>query len=68
MIELSFIVCLKTMMHLCDERSIYYLPDVGLLACMMQAQPQLAEWTAAHPELQVIRWTCQKSGARGLRA
>jgi len=55
MIELSFIVCLKTMMHLCDERSIYYLPDVGLLACMMQAQPQLAEWTAAHPELQVIR-------------
>ena len=50
MIELAFVVCMKTMMHLCEERSIAYLPDVSLMGCMMQAQPQLAEWAATHPE------------------
>jgi hypothetical protein len=68
MIELAFVACMKAMMHLCEERSIAYLPDVSLRGCMAQAQPQLAEWAAAHPDLQVTRWTCQRSGAHGMKA
>lgn len=59
MIELFFIACLTTAPTACEERSIAYLDDVGLMECMMQAQPQLAEWTEAHPNLRVARWSCR---------
>jgi hypothetical protein len=68
MIELAFVACLKTMMHLCEERTIAYLPDVSLMSCMIQAQPQLAAWSLMHPDLQITRWTCQVHDARGVKA
>jgi hypothetical protein len=68
MIELAFVVCLRTTPDLCEERRISYLPEVGLMACMMQAQPQLAQWQEIHPHLSVARWTCQFSGTRGTEA
>lgn len=68
MIELAFVVCLKTMMHLCEERSIAYLPEISLMGCMIGAQPQLAEWSLTHPELRITRWACQVQGSRGVKA
>jgi hypothetical protein len=68
MIELAFVACVKTMMHICEERSIAYLPDVSLMSCMMQAQPELARWSEAHPELQVTRWRCHHSDDRSIEA
>jgi hypothetical protein len=68
MIELVFVVCLRASPELCEERSISYLPEIGLMACMMQAQPQLAEWSAAHPELAIARWSCTTSERREVRA
>lgn len=68
MIELLFVVCLKTMPNACEERSLLTLQEVGLMSCMMLAQPQLAEWSLAHPDLQIKRWSCRNSDEREVRA
>ena len=68
MIELAFVVCLRTMPDLCEERSISYLPDVTIMTCMMQAQPQLAQWSEAHPNLTIARWACQSADSRAVKA
>jgi hypothetical protein len=68
MIELVFVVCLKTMPHLCEQRSLAYLEDMSLWSCMLQAQPQLAQWSEAHPTLQVARWSCQAADRRQVKA
>lgn len=68
MIELAFVVCLRTMPDQCEERRLSYLPDISLMTCMMQAQPQLAQWSEAHPNLTVARWTCQSADSRPVRA
>jgi hypothetical protein len=68
MIELAFVVCLRSLPVLCEERSMSYLPETTLMGCMMQAQPQLAEWSQQHPNLTVSRWTCQYADGRALKA
>jgi hypothetical protein len=68
MIELVFVVCLRTMPHLCEERSLAYVEDVSLMSCMMQAQPHLAQWSATNPNLQVTRWSCQNADRRPQKA
>jgi hypothetical protein len=68
MIELAFVVCLRAMPAECEERSMTYLPDATLMSCMMQAQPQLAQWSEQHPNMTVSRWSCQYSDARPVKA
>jgi hypothetical protein len=68
LIELVFVACLRTTPELCEERSIAYLPDMSLMTCMMQAQPELAQWSEAHPEHRVARWSCVTSDRREIRA
>jgi hypothetical protein len=68
MIELVFVVCLMTAPSECEERSLMTLPEVGLMKCMAQAQPQLAIWTQEHPNFRVARWFCRHSDAREQRA
>lgn len=68
MIELLFVVCLKTLPSACEERSLLSLEDTGLMTCMMQAQPQLAEWSVSHPNHRVVRWSCRNSSEREIRA
>lgn len=68
LIEFTFIVCLKISPDICEERSLAYLPEIGLTTCMMQAQPRLAEWLEMHPKLAIARWTCALAGARAVKA
>jgi hypothetical protein len=68
MIELVFVVCLRTMPHLCEERSLSYVEDISLMNCMMQAQPQLAQWSASNPDLEIARWRCQSADRRHVKA
>jgi hypothetical protein len=68
MIELLFVVCLRSMPDLGEERSIVYLAEVGIMACMVQSQPQLAEWSEAHPDLSIARWSCQFVDRRQVKA
>ncbi len=68
MIELVFVVCLKTMPHLCEQRSLSYLEDISMMTCMMQAQPQLAQWSESNPNLQISSWSCQSADRRHVKA
>ena len=38
------------------------------MACLMQAQPQIAAWAETHPGLRVARFTCRDSATRTTRA
>lgn len=58
MIELLFVACLSTAPDECREQSLLYT-DVTPMACMMGAQPQLAEWTNQHPGYTIERWKCR---------
>lgn len=58
MIELAFVACLVTSPQECNDYSILFT-EIGTMACMMGAQPELASWTEAHPNMTVARWTCR---------
>jgi hypothetical protein len=67
MIELIFVACLTLAPDACEEHSKVYMAEIGLMGCMVTAQAQLAEWTAARPRFRVVRWSCRwvdtRSGA-----
>lgn len=67
MIELVFLVCLKTLPDQCEERSLAYA-EINLSSCILQAQPHLAKWAETHPGLVVARWTCQTRERREIKA
>lgn len=68
MIELFFIACLASAPDVCEERTIAFVEPLTPLACMMGAQPRLAQWSLAHPKWQVARWRCQPVGYAGTPA
>ncbi len=68
MIELLFIVCLRTEPAACEERSLPALQEVGVQSCLAQAPPRIAAWSEAHPKLQVVRWTCRQADAHDIHA
>jgi len=58
-IELIFVACLKLAPDACEERSHIHMAEIGLMGCMVTAQAQLAEWASAHPQFDVVRWSCR---------
>jgi hypothetical protein len=60
MIELFFVTCLATAPQTCQERSLNNIENAGIMACMMQAQQQLAQWTNEHPNYRIARWSCRQ--------
>ena len=65
MLELAFMVCLRLAATECEERTIAMLPEVGIMGCMMQAQPELARWSEVHPNLTINRWSCRPANPLG---
>ncbi|MEZ5796594.1 MAG: hypothetical protein R3D63_03360 [Paracoccaceae bacterium] len=58
MIELAFIACLAAEPAACERKSLVFT-ETSAMACMMSAQPTLAEWIGTHPQWRVARWSCQ---------
>lgn len=58
MIELLFIACLSTAPDQCRERSLVFT-DISPMQCLMGAQPELAKWTAGHPNQEIKSWRCK---------
>lgn len=61
MIELLFVVCLKSAPLDCEERSLLYVETMSPKACLMQAEPELAQWMQTHPKWTISRWKCQSA-------
>ena len=68
MIELVLVVCLHALPDRCEERSIGLYPEISVMTCMMQAQPQIAVWSERNPQLKVARFTCRDSTTRVTKA
>ena len=68
MIELIFVACLRTDALRCEEQSQLFTAEIGIMGCMVTAQAHLAEWSAGHPELEVVRWSCRFAGTGSLGA
>lgn len=68
MIELLFVTCLATAPTDCRDRSLVYTEDVGMMACMLHGQAQIAQWAQQHPHEQVKGWKCRHTDMREVRA
>lgn len=64
MIALFFVACLKTLPTACEEHILPNVDDVSHMACMIQAQPQLAVWAELHPRYTVVHWSCRPENTR----
>jgi hypothetical protein len=58
MIELLFVACLASAPEDCRERSLVF-SDITPMQCLMGAQPELAKWTASHPQMEIRSWRCR---------
>lgn len=59
MIALVFVVCLQAEPHTCQERNLLFTDhQLTPMACLMNAQTRLAEWSATHPRWRIDRWQC----------
>ena len=58
MIELAFVVCLSAAPTTCENRALQFT-DLTPTACVMGAQPQLAQWVGEHPGWNIQRWSCR---------
>lgn len=61
MIALVFVVCLHQDPEVCQQRNLLFADrQLTPMACLMQAQTRLAEWSASHPRWQIEKWRCDR--------
>jgi len=63
-LELVFTVCAVANVNVCDEKYIPMQGDLRATACVMQAQPTLAQWAMANPNWTIMNWRCDSSTNR----
>jgi hypothetical protein len=61
-IEIMFVVCLSAEPTTCNTKGMQF-SDMSMMACMMCAQPLLAQWVEEHPGWEITRWACQPEGS-----
>ena len=68
MIELVFTACLAAAPAECRESSLTFAGDVTPMACLMNAQGELARWGEAHPKWRIACWRCRHAAHAAKRA
>jgi hypothetical protein len=58
-IELVMTVCTVANLNLCEDKRIKLEANISVMACMMTAQPTMAQWVAENPDWQIKRWACE---------
>ncbi len=59
LISIMMNVCLQSQATACRQERIDFLGSV--LACVVAAQPMVAEWTDLNPDWRVTGWKCRSS-------
>ena len=67
MIELLFVTCLSTDPQSCRDRSLLF-SDLGMMACMVHGQTEIAKWIETHPRETVREWKCRSAAIREVKA
>lgn len=65
MLELMFVTCMAGDPQSCQDRSLLFAEEMGLMTCMVTGQAHLAAWVETHPKEVVREWKCQVAGAEG---
>lgn len=56
-------ICMLATPALCrEERLNLSYEDSSPMACMLQSQPAMAQWSASHPDWRIDRWKCVARG------
>ena len=63
-LELIFTVCAVANANLCEDKFIALQGGMHPTACVMQAQPTLAQWALANPDWTITGWRCDYSSNR----
>jgi len=58
MVDLIIVVCSLLNPAVCQEKHLLFESHGSLRACMMEAQPYLAQWIGEHPNLRVAKYHC----------
>lgn len=66
MIELFFVTCLAADPTQCQDRSMLFAQEIGVMSCMLHGQTQLAAWAQTHPRDKVQKWQCRLHGKDGI--
>jgi len=63
--DLIVLACALSNPGACKEYHLIFENAGSLRACMMQAQPYLAQWIGQHPNERVARWRCAWADEEG---
>ncbi len=58
LVDLIVFVCSIANPSVCKEQHLLFESGGSLRACMMQAEPYLAQWVGEHPDMKVVRFHC----------
>jgi hypothetical protein len=58
LVDLIIVVCSLASPSACQERHLLFESHGSLTACMMQAQPYLAQWIGEHPGVRIASYRC----------
>lgn len=66
MIALVFVACMQSDPNVCREQNLLFAEEMTPMACLMHAQPRLAEWIETHPGWRIGSWRCGRPEQFGL--
>lgn len=58
MVDLILTVCALAHPGVCHDQHLLFQSHGSLRACMMQAEPYMAQWASEHPNVRIVRWRC----------
>jgi hypothetical protein len=58
LVDLIIMVCALANPGACQEKHLLFESAGSLTSCMWQAQPFLAQWVGAHPNVRVTSFRC----------
>lgn len=59
LVDLIVLVCALSSPNACHEQHLLVQSNGSLRACVMQAQPYLAQWSDTHPGYRIARYRCE---------
>jgi hypothetical protein len=64
LLEIVLTVCALSQPARCEEQRLQFQWNGSLQACVMGAEPYIAQWIGEHPHWAPARWHCEYAASR----
>jgi hypothetical protein len=64
LVEIVLTVCALSQPARCEEQRLQFQWNGSLAACVMGAEPYIAQWIGEHPRWAAARWHCEYAASR----